>query len=87
MIKMSLITEEETMASQNATNSKGHMNTHHDMVDWWVGTVLLAFFPSILSAIFNLYRNAALDFKPYYRRWRINSNFFSNYNTFPYQLL
>lgn len=51
----------ETTATQRESDYKRSGSTHHDLIDWWVGTVVLAFFPSILSAIFSLSRNATLD--------------------------
>lgn len=35
----------------------------NDMIDWWVGTVILTFFPIIISIIINLCRNGSIDFQ------------------------
>lgn len=43
-------------------NSKGNsVNKSSEMIDWWVGTVILAFFPMIVSMLINLCRYATLD--------------------------
>lgn len=34
-----------------------------DMLDWWVGTVILTFFPIIISIIISLCRNGNIDFQ------------------------
>lgn len=33
----------------------------NEMIDWWVGTVILAFFPMIISVIISLCRYATVD--------------------------
>lgn len=35
----------------------------NDMIDWWVGTVILTFFPIIISIIISLCRNGSVDFQ------------------------
>ena len=36
--------------------------TNEDMIDWWVGTVILTFFPILTSIIINICRNGYADF-------------------------
>ena len=36
-------------------------NKNGDMIDWWVGTVILAFFPIFISIIISLCRYASVD--------------------------
>ena len=38
-------------------------NNKNDMIDWWIGTVLLTFFPIIISIIICLCQNGSVDFK------------------------
>ena len=35
--------------------------TNDEMIDWWVGTVILAFFPMIISIITSLCRYGSVD--------------------------
>ena len=35
--------------------------TSDEMIDWWVGTVILAFFPMIISIITSLCRYGSVD--------------------------
>ncbi len=45
----------------NYNNSKGKsVKKSSEMIDWWVGTVILAFFPMIVSMLINLCRYATL---------------------------
>ena len=37
------------------------LNDNSDMIDWWVGTVILAFFPIFISIIISLCRYATVD--------------------------
>ena len=34
-----------------------------DMLDWWVGTVILTFFPILISIVMSLCRSGSVDFK------------------------
>ena len=36
--------------------------TNEDMIDWWVGTVILTFFPILTSIIINICRNGYANF-------------------------
>ena len=36
--------------------------TNEYMIDWWVGTVILTFFPILTSIIINICRNGYADF-------------------------
>ncbi len=40
---------------------KNNAKKSNEMIDWWVGTVILAFFPMIVSMLINLCRCATLD--------------------------
>lgn len=46
-------------------NTKDHIVRQaafsNEMIDWWVGTVLLAFFPIIISIVISLCRYASVD--------------------------
>ena len=37
------------------------LDDKNDMIDWWVGTVLLTFFPILVSIVISLCRNGAVD--------------------------
>lgn len=46
----------------NSTDKKEPpQNNKNDMLDWWVGTVLITFFPIIISTIISLCRNGSID--------------------------
>lgn len=46
---------------EHYNNSKGNsVKKSSEMIDWWVGTVILAFFPMIVSMLINLCRYATL---------------------------
>lgn len=46
----------------NATDKNNSpQNNKNDMLDWWVGTVLITFFPIIISVIISLCRNGSID--------------------------
>lgn len=36
---------------------------NYRMVEWWLGTVLITFLPTIFSVLANIFRNETLDFK------------------------
>lgn len=40
---------------------RGKRRSNEDMIDWWVGTVVLAFFPMIISIITSLCRYGTVD--------------------------
>lgn len=45
----------------NGSNLGAVSNDNSDMMDWWVGTVILAFFPIFISIIISLCRYATVD--------------------------
>lgn len=47
------------MAQYN-NGKKSDAKKNNEMIDWWVGTVILAFFPMIVSILINLCRYATL---------------------------
>lgn len=49
--------ENNKVFSENSTSP----NKNSDMMDWWVGTVILAFFPIFISIIISLCRYASVD--------------------------
>ncbi len=46
----------------NDPNDPNEPNKKSDMIDWWVGTVLLTFFPILTSIIISLCRNGYVDY-------------------------
>ncbi|MDE5978292.1 MAG: hypothetical protein K2G70_07530 [Turicibacter sp.] len=46
----------ETLKKNNDLTDK-----NGDMLDWWVGTVILAFFPIFISIVISLFRNSSVD--------------------------
>lgn len=49
------------MASTRAKNHQ-KISPKDDMLDWWIGTVLLTFFPLIVSAVMGLCTTGSIDF-------------------------
>ena len=50
---------EQPVQTEQTAEKKGSPR----MVEWWLGTVLMTFLPTILSVLVNIFRNETLDFK------------------------
>ena len=53
--------KEQTSEQRQESNQGQKPNQKQEMVDWWVGTVVLAFFPTIVSVIASLCMHGNVD--------------------------